>query len=669
MNQLSDPAALTPLPPEPLLLRPRKRRARPPLIGQILVEMEELSPGDLVKAIALRAREDTLFGDILLANGMISEAGLFRGLASQFGCAVADLHADPPDVRLIEALRPETCLRLGLVPWKRVGASTLIATSRPEQFHEVQALLPDSLGHVLMVVAPESEVQSALLACAQHRLSARAETRVDAADSCRNWNAPAMARLALGLLMALLAGAFAAPGVTLLILIGWAILALTLNTVLKAAAAWVVFRAAHAPKLTFKSRRSRRHQPMKLPRISILVPLFREREIASRLIRRLNQLTYPRELLDICLVVEEGDRLTQMALQSANLPPWMRQIRVPEAELKTKPRALNYALDFCKGSIIGVYDAEDAPEPDQLFKVARRFHERAPQVACLQGVLDFYNSRTNWLSRCFTIEYATWFRVVLPGLERLGFVIPLGGTTVFFRRRALEEIGGWDAHNVTEDADLGVRLARRGYRTELLPTLTEEEANCRLWPWVRQRSRWLKGYAITWAVHMRNPRRLLRDLGLWRFCGVQVLFLGALSQFILAPFLWSFWVVPLGIAHPLQAAISPTAFFLLTGLFLISEATTLLVALFSLSPERHRGLWLWLPTLHLYFPLAAIAAYKGILELMSRPFYWDKTTHGHSADATPLHMPADALAQLPAITSAQRADLAGIQLEPGFKSP
>ncbi|MFV2002207.1 MAG: glycosyltransferase family 2 protein, partial [Paracoccaceae bacterium] len=303
---------------------------------------------------------------------------------------------------------------------------------------------------------------------------------------------------------------------------------------------------------------------------------------------------------------------------------------VPRAHLKTKPRALNYALDFCRGSIIGVYDAEDAPEPDQLFKVARRFHDSPPEVACLQGVLDFYNPRANWLSRCFTIEYATWFRVVLPGLEKLGFVIPLGGTTLFFRREALEKIGAWDAHNVTEDADLGIRLARHGYRAELIATLTEEEANCRFWPWVRQRSRWLKGYAMTWAVHMRSPRRLWADVGPWRFFGIQMLFLGAISQFLLAPVLWTFWALPLGLPHPLTQTISSEAFLLLTILFLSAEAVSLSVSIYALAPNRHKRLWLWVPSMHLYFPLGAIAAYKAVWEMISKPFYWDKTAHGLS---------------------------------------
>ena len=174
-------------------------------------------------------------------------------------------------------------------------------------------------------------------------------------------------------------------------------------------------------------------------------------------------------------MLEADDGTTQDALAKTQLPFWMRAIRVPLGTLQTKPRALNYALNVAKGSIIGVYDAEDAPAADQLHVVVNRFAHAAPEVACLQGRLDFYNSHSNWLARCSTVEYAIWFRIILPGLERLKLAIPLGGTTLFFRRKTLEELGSWDAHNVTEDADLGIRLARHGYRTEIIDTAPKKK--------------------------------------------------------------------------------------------------------------------------------------------------------------------------------------------------
>ena len=251
------------------------------------------------------------------------------------------------------------------------------------------------------------------------------------------------------------------------------------------------------------------------------------------------------------LVLEQHDTVTRDTIARTELPSWISVIEVPSANrLTTKPRALNYALDFCRGSIIGVWDAEDAPEPDQIEKVVTSFQDAPESVACLQGVLDYYNPKTNWISRCFTIEYATWWRMILPGVAQLGLVIPLGGTTLFFRRNILEKLCGWDAHNMTEDADLGIRLARHGYVTELIPTVTFEEANCRAWPWVKQRSRWLKGFAITWLVHMRARRALLRDLGFIQFMGVQTLLLATFAQFAFAPLLWSFWITLAGFEHP-----------------------------------------------------------------------------------------------------------------------
>ena len=217
---------------------------------------------------------------------------------------------------------------------------------------------------------------------------------------------------------------------------------------------------------------------------------------------------------------------------------------------------------------------------------------------------------------------------MLPGLAQLGLAIPLGGTTLFLRRAAIEALGGWDAHNVTEDADLGIRLARHGYRTELIDTVTGEEANCRPVPWIRQRSRWLKGFMVTWAVHMRRPRRLLAQLGWWRFLGVQVLFFGTLSQFLLAPVLWSFWLMVAGLWHP-PGNIPEGVSVGFGTLCLVAEAITIAVGAIGVSGPRHRFLLPWVPTLICYFPMGALAAYKAGWELITRPFFWDKTSHGH----------------------------------------
>jgi hypothetical protein len=244
---------------------------------------------------------------------------------------------------------------------------------------------------------------------------------------------------------------------------------------------------------------------------------------------------------------------------------------------------------------------------------------------------------------------------MLPGMARLGLAIPLGGTTLNFRRDVLESLGGWDAHNVTEDADLGFRLARHGYRTEMVGTVTEEEANCRAWPWIKQRSRWLKGYMTTYLVHMRHPGRLWAQLGPRKFWGFQAHFISALSQVLLAPVLWSFWLVLLGLPHPLDPVLPRGALLGLGSLFLTVEVITLAIYSASVARPKHRHLLPWVPTMHFYAPLAAIAAYKALFELLVKPFFWDKTAHGLSVAAAGLHR------------SEGGPDLAGIKLEPGHE--
>lgn len=607
--------------------RARARDARPPRrpLGQILIDMKAVEPGNMLKALALREREAARIGDILLTRGWVSEADLMTALALQWGTKAVDLVAEPPDTRLIDLFGAEFCLANGILPWRRIGGATVVATSQPEAFATLRASLPAETGPVMMALAPERDIHAALIATRQTALARKAEARVAAAESCRSLrtsrSAPAVAA-AVGLTLAAL---LAWPVQILGLLTVWAVLTLVAFTGLKAVAllaeATGRARSARAPDRTPAL-------PARLPVVSVMVPLFREDDIAPRLIRRIGRIDYPKELLDVLLVVEEDDAATQEALARRALPRWMRVVIVPRGPIRTKPRALNYALDFCRGSIIGIWDAEDAPEPGQIRTVVRRFAAAPPEVVCLQGILDFYNARHNWITRCFAIEYAVWFRALLPGLARLGLVVPLGGTTLFFRRTPLEELGGWDAHNVTEDADLGLRLARHGYRTELIDTVTEEEPNSRPIAWIRQRSRWQKGFAMTWASHMRDPARLWRELGPKRFLGVQILLLGSVSQALLAPVLWSYWVLAFGLSHPVAEAMPRGALAVLGLLFVLAELTNICLGLWATRGPEHRHLMKWVPSLHFYLPLASISAWKALQEYVKRPFYWDKTAHG-----------------------------------------
>lgn len=535
----------------------------------------------------------------------------------------------PPDPALVTTWGAARCLRDGVLPWRRIGGRVVVLVTDQECFERAQDALTATFGPLRTAHVLEGRLQRAVQRLADPTLVCDAEKRTSDADSCRDLNPAQVARWMISIGVIALCVALIDPGLLGVILSMIAVLAALSGSILKVVAAARLLRLRPAPP----------DPPLPadtpLPVMSIMVPLFHESQIAEHLLERLRLLNYPRDRLDVMLVTERDDEVTRATLARTQLPYWMRAITVPPGTCKTKPRALNYALDFARGDIIGVYDAEDAPDPDQLLTVARRFAVAPPDVACLQGVLDFYNAHSNWLARCFAIEYATWFRVVLPGLESLNLVLPLGGTTLFFRRDILEELGAWDAHNVTEDADLGIRLARRGYQTQMIPTTTYEEANARAWPWIKQRSRWLKGYAITYWVHMRRPRALLRDLGWRRFGAFQMQFAGTLTTILLTPVLWSFWLAMVGVPHPFMAAIGSGGVIALTALFLLSEVLNISLSALGALRSGRPELMKWAPTLHVYFPLAAVASYKAFWELATRPFYWDKTAHGIFAPTAP----------------------------------
>lgn len=520
-----------------------------------------------------------------------------------------------PDARSIRRLGAGFCARHAVLPLRAVGGVQPVAVADPERFALVSGRIRGVLGDIVPLPADRAEVAAAIARHAGLALSREAEARCPPDRSCRNVRiAPVAAIGVLGLL-----------ALAICLMPGRALIAGQLAAITLLAIQTALYLVAMLPR---RIGRAIRTVPTDLPVISLFLPLYREEDIAPMLLERIAALEYPRDRLEVWLIMECDDSVTARAIARVALPDWAHVLTVAPGEIQTKPRAMNVALDFCRGSIVGVYDAEDAPAPDQLLRVAARFAAAKPNVAALQGRLSFYNTRASWLTRCFSIDYAAWFWMILPAIGRLGWPIPLGGTTIFMRRDALESVGGWDAHNVTEDADLGLRLARAGWRTELIDSVTLEEATARPRAWIRQRSRWQKGYAITWAAHMRHPLRLIRDLGPWGFVGVQVLFVGSLAGAALAPLLWPFWLLLATLPGEAAAVASPGlswAVHVALGATLMIQAVGLVVALLR---QRRLSLARWVPAMVLYYPLATISLMKAVAELVTRPFYWDKTPHG-----------------------------------------
>ena len=354
-----------------------------------------------------------------------------------------------------------------------------------------------------------------------------------------------------------------------------------------------------------------------LPVYSILVPVYREAGMIPQLARALAALDYPPDKLDIWLVVEEDDAETRTAVRAAGL----KAIAVPVAQPRTKPKACNYALPFTRGEYVVVFDAEDRPEPDQLRKAVAAFRTH-PEVSCFQARLAVDRAPA-WVSRMFAVDYALWFRILLPGLACLKAPIPLGGTSNHFRAAALVEAGAWDPFNVTEDADLGARLARLGHRVAVLDSTTWEEAPMRLLSWLRQRTRWMKGYMQTLLVHTRSPSRLVGEvhpggaLLLLAFLG------GAVWSALVNPLLWIICLS--GLLFGEQDSGTLAWLSCVSGVTLL-VANMLLAVLAALNSGR-QGVAVVL-TYPFYWLLLPAATYRALWQLLHDPFRWEKTPHG-----------------------------------------
>ena len=384
-----------------------------------------------------------------------------------------------------------------------------------------------------------------------------------------------------------------------------------------------------------KPVRLRRLTDAELPDYTILVALYREATSVAPLLEALDALDYPREKLHIILAVEPNDLETRAAIARLGARPRVRTIIAPALGPQTKPKALNFALPFVQGTFLAVYDAEDRPEPNQLRAALDAFRSQGPDLACAQASLCIDNPSDSWLSCMFTAEYAGQFDVFLQGLSNFNLPIPLGGSSNHFRTATLREVGAWDAYNVTEDADLGVRFARFGYRSAMFASTTFEEAPSQFGPWLRQRSRWMKGWMQTWLVHMRSPPTLWRDAGARGFITLNLIVgcnvLTALSH----PFL----IGAIGLDSIVRAIGSPSAFLSgrLATLHLLAIALGYVTAAaIGFAGLVRRGLpgagWVLL-LMPVYWILLSVAAWRALYQLVREPYRWEKTEHGLARSA------------------------------------
>src|SRR2546421_471873 len=368
------------------------------------------------------------------------------------------------------------------------------------------------------------------------------------------------------------------------------------------------------------------------PMYTILCPLYREAQVVPQFVQAMQSLDYPPEKLQILFLTEANDAETRNAIRSLSLPPHFQILVVPDGKPRTKPRACNYGLMHARGSFVVIYDAEDIPDPLQLKKAVLTFAGHGSEVVCVQAKLNFYNIRQNLLTLWFTAEYSAWFDLILPGLQLAGFSLPLGGTSNHFRTAALRALGGWDAYNVTEDCDLGLRLKRYRMNTVILDSTTLEEANSQVKNWLRQRSRWIKGYMQTYLVYMRNPLEDFRKGRLYNLFSFQVVIGSGTAVLFINPLMW----VLLGIYIAFGRSVINTYHILFPwpilylGAFCLIFGNFFYVYLYLLACMRRKQyhLLLWTLFIPVYWLLMSTAAFYALFELLVKPHYWQKTVHG-----------------------------------------
>ncbi len=405
----------------------------------------------------------------------------------------------------------------------------------------------------------------------------------------------------------------------------------------------VLFRASSKPGTTevVSDEDARAIPDWELPVYTVMIPAYREPEVINELIQRVTNLEYPPDRLDVKLLIESDDDETIDAVHAALPGDQFELVLVPAAEPRTKPKALNYGLTLARGEFVAIYDAEDEPEPLQLRRAVVALRRLGPDVACVQAKLAYHNPMQNLITKWFTIEYGLWFSFFLPGLAEMQAPIPLGGTSNHFRRVVLQALGAWDPFNVTEDADLGIRMFREGYTVGVLESNTYEEANSDFVNWMKQRSRWLKGYVQTFAVHLREPRELKQELG-WKGLMHFTMFVGGTPALaIINPIFWLMTILWF-VAHPaFIEEIFPAPIYYLS---LLSWAfgNFLLVYVTVMSCRLSKRGELLIPALlvPLYWVMMSMAAIKALSQLVGAQSYWEKTVHGlHLAPPDPVQAP------------------------------
>lgn len=569
-----------------------------------------------------------------------------RARAARWGLAYHDLIQDPPTGDAVRRVPLELMVRERWIPINVIDDTAVIASVHLPQ-NSIRAQVREALdvSEVEWRLTAYADIDQSLQTAFRNELldnSIMGLYRINPESCAYTVFTRPQFLIGSAVLLALVAFVIAFPSISLLAAIVIINLGFSAGIIFKFAVAMVGARSEQRQVVSDVEVEALDDED--LPMYTVLVPAYKEANVVSLLFENLRSLDYPADKLDIILLLEADDEETINAARSSIAPEAATIMLIPDAPPKTKPKACNVGLQFARGEYVVIYDAEDRPEADQLKRALIAFEKGGPDMVCVQAALNYFNRNENFLTRMFTLEYSFWFDYVLPGLDRLRLPIPLGGTSNHFRTDILKELGGWDPFNVTEDADLGIRASAQGYRVGVVNSTTFEEANNDTWNWIRQRSRWIKGYIQTVLVHLRHPLQLVRQTGLRQALGFLVLIGGTPATFLAMPlaFVTSIWVLLFG--RETTGDYPPFLLAMTSFNFLIGNGLMIYLNLLAVYKRQYYQLVPFALMNPIYWCFHAFASYKAVIQLVTKPFYWEKTTHGLTSHTSQKAKPDNELA-------------------------
>ncbi len=606
--------------------------------GRILIHKGLITEAQLDRSLSIQKEKGGRLGWILLSLGYITRLQFFETQAQKSDKYFATPHIDELinkfDKKLLQKITANEAIKYQAVPFKlNENGSLVILTAYPEDKRTLnffrERFGAEGILEWVVTDLDISDIVKKLFKDYLANLTIKGLYNRNPEESAYKRLSKTQIALFIFLVLGIVASIYFYPITTLVVLFSAvqlfyfiAIFFKLITSIVGAKIKLINGRTNETINLNFSE----------YPVYTVLVPLFKEPEnVVINLIKSIKDIDYPQNKLDVIFLFEEHDSKTIEFAKSCKPPNTWRFFYVPNGTPTTKPKACNYGLYFSRGEYLVIYDAEDMPEPDQLKKALAAFIDSGPDYACFQAYLNYYNKYENFLTRMFTLEYTYWFDYMLNGLHALHLPIPLGGTSNHFRTEDLKKISGWDPFNVTEDADLGIRFSAEGKKVGIIRSTTYEEATCSTGNWIRQRSRWVKGYMQTAIVYNRHPVKMIKKIGLKNWLSFQLLVTGTPLTFLINPIMWGVFLIWLFTGTHFLSGLLP-GYVEIAGIISFIAGNLILI-LINFAAAFSRKYYRLIPFAFLnplYWVLHSIAAYKALWQLIFKPYYWEKTTHGVS---------------------------------------